>query len=374
MILKITIFGLTISSSWGNGHATPYRAILRALNRLGHQITFYEKDVEYYYWRRDLANCDYCNLVLYPNWETVRSEAIRQGSESDVVIVGSYCPEGSLICDEVLSLARPVRIFYDLDTPITLTKLDSGDVDYLRRDQMPGFDLYLSFTGGPILEELESHWGVRRARALYGCVDPEVHARVDVVEKYRCDLSYMGTYANDRQPKLEELFLKPAQTMAEASFTLAGSLYPKSWTWPENVRRYDHVPPGQHPALYSSSRATLNITRDGMARGGYCPSGRFFEAAACGTPIVSDWFEGLEYFFEPGEQIRIARSADDVLGVLRTPDSELSKMARCARERVLSEHTGEVRARELLRFIEEATGRTDYDAARASDKAEIELR
>jgi spore maturation protein CgeB len=352
--LKITIFGLTISSSWGNGHATPYRAILRALQRRGHQVTFFEKDVEYYYWRRDFTECDYCNLVLYRDWDQVRPVALAEAADSDAVIVGSYCPEGAKISDELLALGRPLHVFYDLDTPITLANLELDNLDYVRRDQIPAFDLYLSFTGGAILKELEDRLSARRARALYGCVDPEVHARVPLLEKFRCDLSYMGTYASDRQHKVEELFLGPSRQMPNLSFVLAGSLYPKDWAWPENVKRFDHVASAAHPSLYSSSRATLNITRDGMARCGYCPSGRFFEAAACGTPILSDCFEGLDHFFRPGEEVIVVSTAFDVKNALEAPESELESLAKRARERTLDEHTGDARAGELLKYLDEA--------------------
>jgi len=353
-LLKITVFGLTISSSWGNGHATPYRAIFRALHRAGHQITFFEKDVEYYYWRRDFASCDYCKLVLYPAWPDVRQQALAEAAHSDVVIVGSYCPEGARISDEVLSLSGPLRVFYDLDTPITLSNLKHNDLEYLRRDQMSAFDLYLSFTGGEILDELKFDWNVRMARALYGCVDPDVHARVSLREDFRCDLSYMGTYAADRQQKFEQLFLDPARSMPDSRFVLAGSLYPKPSVWPTNVRHHDHVGPADHPALYSSSRATLNITRDGMARAGYCPSGRFFEAAACGTAILSDSFQGLETFFRPEQEILIVSRPEQVIEALRQPQHELTQLAARARERTLSEHTGATRAQQLLCYLDEA--------------------
>jgi spore maturation protein CgeB len=352
--LKITIFGLTLSSSWGNGHATPYRALLRALHQLGHEVTFYEKDVEYYARRRDFATCEYCRLMLYPSWAEVRAWALADAAGSDVVITGSYVPEGTLINAEMLDLARPLRVFYDLDAPITLARLESGGLEYLRREQIPEFDLYLSFTGGRILEELEERWMARRARALYGCVDPAVHMRAEERAQFRCGLSYMGTYAADRQEKLEELFLRPAQQSPACDFVLAGSLYPWDWTWPRNVRRFEHVAPAEHAALYSSSRATLNLTRRGMAaRGGYCPSGRFFEAAACGTPIVTDWFEGLDAFFAPGEEIFVAHSADDVVAVLRCPPIELGRLAARARQRTLQEHTGMCRARQLLDYLHE---------------------
>lgn len=354
--MKITIFGLTLSSSWGNGHATPYRAILRALHALGHRITFFEKDVDYYARRRDFTECEYCNLVLYSTWDDVRPWALREAAASDVVVTGSYLPEGARINDETLELSQPLHVFYDLDAPVTLAGLEAAPgLDYLRGYQMPEFDLYLSFTGGSILDELERHWRVRRARALYGCVDPTLHARTPELAEFRCDLSYMGTYAADRQDKLDSLFLEAARRMPERRFVLAGSLYPWQWSWPENVRRFEHVGPAQHAELYSSSRATLNLTREGMAaRGGYCPSGRFFEAAACGTPILSDWFEGLDTFFSLGEEIFVVRNSEDVMAALRCPDLELQRMGHRARQRTLEEHTGLNRARQFLDYLQEA--------------------
>ncbi|MGZ3319223.1 MAG: CgeB family protein [Isosphaeraceae bacterium] len=355
--MKFTIFGLTISSSWGNGHATPYRAILRALHRMGHQVVFYEKDVPYYASRRDLTEPDFCQLHLYSHWDSIRTQALADVRDSDVVINASYCPEGARICDEVLTVSGPLHLFYDLDTPITLENLRQGNVEYLRADQIPAYDLYLSFTGGPILQELEHVWGAHEALPLYGCVDPDIYFRVPVRDEFRCLLSYMGTYARDRQHKLDELFLEPARERSHDSFVLAGSLYPWDWSWTSNVRRIEHVAPSDHPTLYSSSRFTLNITRDGMARGGYCPSGRFFEAAACGTPILSDWFVGLDHFFTPGEEIFVVRDSWDVIHTLGYPEDALRRIAKRARERTLAVHTGHRRARQLINYLERVNPR-----------------
>ena len=352
--MKLTIFGLTLSSSWGNGHATPYRAILRALDHRGVRAVFYEKDVPYYAAHRDLTTSPFCELKLYSSWDQVRRTALQDARDSDIVITASYCPEGARISDEVLALDRPLHVFYDLDTPITLNALASDGADYLRRDQVPGFDLYLSFTGGGILQELEQRFGAHLARPLHGCVDPDAHRRVAADEQLRCSLSYLGTYAADRQQKLDDIFLEPARRRLDLEFVLAGSLYPGHWRWPENVRRFEHVAPDRHAALYSSSRATLNITRQEMANWGYCPSGRFFEAAACGTPILTDWWEGLDTFFEPGEELCVVHTADDVLSCLSRDDRQLHAMAARARDRTLAEHTGERRAAQLLSYCEEA--------------------
>ena len=366
--LKITFFGLTLSSSWGNGHATPYRAILRALHRCGHQTTFFERDVPYYAARRDFSTCDYTDLVLYRSWDEVRAKALRSAADSDAVIVGSYCPEGARISDEVLGLGRPLRVYYDLDTPITLAGLETGREEHLSPAQIPEFDLYMSFTGGGILQELEERWGARMARPLYGCVDPEIHARVAPKPEYGCDLSYMGTYAADRQQKLDALFLEPSRRRTEMKFVLAGSLYPWQWQWGENVRRFEHIAPEEHPTFYSSSRLTLNITRDGMAKHGYCPSGRFFEAAACGTPLVSDRWAGIETFFADDE-IFLVESADEVLSALELPDDELKRVAGRARQRTLHEHTGDRRARELIGYMEEARRGAAQRRAQGSEVA-----
>jgi spore maturation protein CgeB len=366
--LKITIFGLTLSSSWGNGHATPYRAILRALHRRGHRLVFYEKDVPYYAAHRDLPSCNFCDLVLYSAWDQVRERALHDGADSDVTINASYCPDGVRISDDILAISGPLHVFYDLDTPITLRNLRERGVEYLRGDQVGAFDLYMSFTGGSILEELEREWGARMARPLYGCVDPDVYAQVEPRPEFVCDLSYMGTYAADRQQKLDALFLEPARRITNRVFVLAGSMYPQDWTWPTNVRRFEHVAPKDHPALYSSSAATLNITRAGMARTGYCPSGRFFEAAACSTPIVTDYFEGLESFFDVKSELVVARDADDVIRALGD-FGELQCMAQRARARTLDQHTGDHRAEELLGYFDEARAAMRAASAESESRA-----
>jgi spore maturation protein CgeB len=352
--LKITLFGLSLSSSWGNGHATPYRAILRALHRLGHRVTFYERDVPYYARHRDFTKWEYCELKLYSSWDAIRREALAEAAASDVVMTASYVPEGARIADELLSLDGPLRVFYDLDTPVTLQQLKHGDLDYLRARQLREFDLVLSWTGGGALDALVRDYKVKLARALFGCVDPDVYRRVAPRPGLRCELSYMGTYAPDRQSKLESMFLEPVRQRPAWMFLLAGPLYPAAWQWPKNVRKVEHIPPADHAALYSSSRMTLNLTREAMAASGYCPSGRFFEAAACGTPIVTDWFAGLDSFFDPGREVLVAQDTEEVLQGLELSDGDLLGMARRARERTLEEHTGYRRALTLLDAFESA--------------------
>ncbi|MGC2744503.1 MAG: glycosyltransferase, partial [Candidatus Angelobacter sp.] len=364
--VKITVFGLTLSSSWGNGHATPYRAIIRALDRLGHQVHFFEKDVPYYSSRRDFDSCNYCQLTLYSEWADVRDQALTAAVDSDVVITASFLPEGRRINDEILDVDGPLRVFYDLDTPVTLNALHQAQVEYVDAGQIPAFDLVLSFTGGKALAMLENEYRARMVRPLYGCVDPDDYYQVDPKPKFQCDLSYMGTYSPDRQVKLDALLLEPSRRHPEKQFLLAGSLYPWNWQWGENVRRIDHVAPAEHSSFYSSSRLTLNITRGEMAANGWCPSGRFFEAAACGTPLITDAWDGLDSFFDLQSELGVVASAEDVEAALKSSDEELQSMAARARQRTLDEHTGDVRARQLLQYIDEARS-----GAKASMKKEV---
>ena len=370
--MRITFFGLTLSSSWGNGHATPYRALLRALRAQGHQLTFFEKDVPYYARHRDFSRVGYCDLVLYPDYGTVSPYALIAAGMSDVVVVGSYCPDGARIADDLLRHQEhgPMVVYYDLDAPVTVSKWRRGEeVEYVRRDQIARFDLVLSFTGGRILDVLQSEYGARMARPLYGCVDPDAYRRVGVDERFACHLSYMGTYAADRQAKVHSLFLDAAALSPQRRFMLAGSMYPFDLTIPTNVRRVEHVSPDEHPALYSSSNWTLNITRAEMAEWGYCPSGRFFEAAACGCTVVTDEWEGLETFFATegsGRELLLASSTADVLAALVMDAGERDAMARLARARALDEHTGTQRAEQFIRACEEAASTSLAKVAEAS--------
>lgn len=346
--MKLVIFGLTMSSSWGNGHATIWRGLSQALARRGHRVMFFERDVPYYASHRDITQLPGIDLFIYPGWSEVFPQARRQLADADVGMVTSYCPDGVAASELLLSSPVPLRTFYDLDTPVTLATLRRGQtVAYLSPGGLREFDLVLSYTGGEALAELQTRLGARRVAPLYGSVDPAVHRPVPALERYQADFSYLGTYAEDRQTALEALFLEPARLLPGQRFVIGGSLYPPFFPWKENILHLHHVPPVEHPAFFCSSRLTLNVTRWAMAQMGYCPSGRLFEAAACGAPLLSDWWEGLEQFFEPGREILIGRRTEDVLTALRAPPEELSRLARAARERTLGQHTAEHRAAEL---------------------------
>lgn len=353
--MRIVIFGLTISSSWANGHATLWRGLCRAWAEQRHHVCFFEKDVSYYATHRDLTSTSGYELVLYSSWDSVQKMAETALRDCDAAIVTSYCPDARAASDQILQSSAAVKIFYDLDTPVTLDKLRGGDpVDYLPEYGLGAFDLVLSFTGGSALDELRTRLGARRVAPLYGSVDANFYQPVAAADHYRADLSYLGTYAADRQPKLERLFIQPARQLRNKKFLIGGAQYPDNFPWCENVYFVRHVAPPQHPAFYCSSRATLSVTRSAMAKMGYCPSGRLFEAAACGTPIVSDSWRGLEEFFGPEKEIFLASRPEHVSEVLSMPASELQKVGAAARKRVLAHHTAQHRSQEFLRLVEEA--------------------
>jgi spore maturation protein CgeB len=351
--MKIVVFGLTISSSWGNGHATLWRGLCRALARRGHRVVFFEKDAPYYAMNRDLLEVSGGDLVLYGDWQDIRSRAAQDLRDADVAMVTSYCPHGLEATDLVLGAKRPLRVFYDLDTPITLSRLSRGEATtYIGPRGLADFDLVLSYTGGAALDRLQADLGARRVAPLYGHVDPNVHRPVDPIPRFASDFSYLGTYAEDRQAALEALFIEPARRRPERRFLVGGAQYPQDFPWTPNIFFVRHLPPPEHPAFFASSRLTLNVTRQAMAEMGWCPSGRLFEAAACGVPVLSDWWEGLDAFFEPGRDILVGRTSEDAVAALDLSDAELKNIAHSARERVLEEHTSARRALDLETAIE----------------------
>jgi spore maturation protein CgeB len=353
--MKVVIFGLTISSSWGNGHATLWRGLCRALAQRGHQVVFFERDVSYYASHRDLTHPDYARLILYSNWEEISLIAEQEAGDADVAMVTSYCPDGLTASEVVLGSQAELKLFYDLDTPVTLERLKKGEqLGYIGRRGLRDFDLVLSYTGGSALDQLKLQLGARTTVPLYGSVDPETHFPVPSVQRYQCDLSYLGTYAADRQQTLNRLLTEPARTLSNQKFLIGGAQYPPEFPWANNIFFVQHLPPSEHPAFFSSSRLTLNVTRRAMAEMGFCPSGRLFEAAACGTPLLSDSWEGLNAFFEPGSEIIIANTSNDAVAAIGSSDAELSRIAAAARERVLAEHTAAVRAGELEEILETA--------------------
>jgi len=350
--MNIVVFGLTISSSWGNGHATIWRGLCRALGARGHRVTFFERDVPYYAAHRDATMPAGCDLRLYGAWEDTIATAREAVAHADVAMVTSYCPDAQTASDLVLDSPAALKVFYDLDTPVTLDRLARGErVDYIPQVGFAPFDLVLSFTGGGALDALREQLGARAVAPLYGSVDPDAHRPVAPDPNRLFDLSYLGTFAADRQDALDRLLIEPARRRPDRRFAIAGSMYPIDFPWTPNIYYLRHMPPPDHPAFYCSSGWTLNITRGPMAEMGFCPSGRLFEAAACSTPVVSDTWDGLDTFFEPGGEIYIARGTDDVLNALDLSDEERARIGHAARERTLAEHTADTRARQLEEIL-----------------------
>lgn len=341
--MRIVVLGLSITSSWGNGHATNFRALCEALRRRGHDVLFLERDMPWYAAARDFS-APWVRLYGSPDelaelWE----DDVRT---ADLVLLGSFVPDGVAVAEWLLHTAEGATAFWDIDTPITAAKLRDGDFEYLTPELVPRFDLYLSFTGGPLLESL----GARRPLPFHCLVDAERYTPLAATARW--DLGYLGTYSDDRQPKVEELLLEPARALGDGRFVVAGPQYPEAIDWPPNVARIENVSPPEHPAFYAAQRFTLNVTRAEMTRAGWSPSVRLFEAAACAVPVVSDWWEGLDAFFEPRREILVASGADEVLRYLReVGDEERRAIGGRARARVVAEHTAERRAEELERHV-----------------------
>ena len=347
--MRVVFLGLSITSSWGNGHATNYRALVGALRERGHEVLFLERDVPWYASQRDWS----APLVrLYGSVDELRERHGMDVRDADLVIVGSYVPDGVEVGAWAQATARGVVAFYDIDTPVTVATLDRGDTEYLSPELVPGYDLYLSFTGGPLLDRVEQEFGAPRAEAFHCLVDGAVHRPLEVERRW--ELGYLGTYSDDRQPTLDALLVEPARRLPDARFCVAGPAYPEELEWPQNVERIEHLPPSEHPAFYCAQAWTLNVTRAEMVRAGWSPSVRLFEAAACGVPVISDRWEGLGEIFEEGRELVIADGLDDVLRVLRdTPEEERRAMGARARERVLREHTAAHRIERLEQLVEE---------------------
>jgi spore maturation protein CgeB len=345
--MKLVVFGLAVSSCWGNGHAVLWRALIRALGKRGHHTVFFERDVPYYAQNRDLHSLEGGRLVLYGDWEEVLPQARRELAGAEVGMVTSYCPD-ALAATAVVLDAPGLHVFYDLDTPVTLAQLALGkSTAYIGRDGLAPFDLVLSFTGGAALTALCERLGAKSVAPLYGSADTDRYRPAPRPEGIPSALSYLGTYAEDRQAPLEALLIEPARRRPQLRFLIGGAQYPADFPWADNIQFWRHVASRDHPRFYAAARLTLNITRQAMAAFGWCPSGRLFEAAACGAPILSDWWEGLDEFFAPGREIIIVRTTDDVLAALERSDGELLEIGAAARQLVLARHTAERRAAEL---------------------------
>lgn len=344
--MKIVLYGLAITSSWGNDHATAYRSLCKALARRGHSIHFVEKDLEWQRNHRDLPRPEFCTVHPYREWQESARSLLRLAKDADVSLIGSYFPDAIAATSALFDGGVKPVVFYDLDTPATVAELRAlGSASYLDAAHIPHYAAYLSSTGGPVLRELEEKFGARCALPFYGSVDAELYRPAPIRAEYRCDLSYLGNFAAGLQPKLMRLLNQPAQMLAERRFLVSGAQYPENVEWAPNVERILHLHPPEHPAFYSSSRFTLNLTRDSGIAQGYSPSLRLLEASACGAAILSDAWKGLEQFLAPGREVLLPKDAWEVTEILRNfPEDERRRMGLNARERILAQHTASHRA------------------------------
>ncbi|HUF66972.1 MAG TPA: glycosyltransferase [Gemmatimonadaceae bacterium] len=366
--LDIVFVGLSITSSWGNGHATTYRGLVRELAARGHRIRFLERDQPWYAAHRDMPAPGGAETHIYSSLDELFIDHGPAVRGADVVIVGSYVPDGVAVGEWVSDTATGIAAFYDIDTPVTLAKLRAGDTQYLSSELVRRYDLYLSFTGGPTLDVIEREFGSPYARPLYCSVDHTQYHPEDGPERWA--LGYLGTYSDDRQPALERLLIEPARTCGMLRFAVAGPQYPAAITWPPNVERIEHLAPSDHRWFYNSQRFTLNVTRAAMVEAGYSPSVRLFESAACGTPAITDFWPGLDAFFAIDEEIVVAHDAHDVVKALRAMRAvEVEQIGRAARERVLRSHTAAHRAAELEGYLVDLLG-ADVSGTVIADEAQ----
>ncbi|MBX9759240.1 MAG: glycosyltransferase [Beijerinckiaceae bacterium] len=349
--MKIVILGLSLSSSWGNGHATTWRAIAKGLAQLNCETLFLERRQPWYCANQDLSNPWYCKLAFYDDVQELQTLWRAQIAEADLVLIGSFVPDGVAVIDIALAHARGPVCFYDIDTPVTLAALRAGRETYIAPRQIRQIHAYLSFTGGPNLRVLRERFGARRAEALYCCADPDIYRPTG--NSPRWDLGYLGTYSDDRQPMLERLLIEPARRLPQRRFVVAGPQYPSSIEWPENVERIEHLAPCDHPAFYSRQRFTLNVTRADMVAAGWSPSVRLFEAACCASPIISDPWPGLDEVFRPESEIFIRDSSNAVVDLIERGDGR--DAGERARRRALRDHTGLNRARKILSLLRNDT-------------------
>jgi spore maturation protein CgeB len=351
--LDIVILGLSITSSWGNVHAPTYRALARGLHDRGHRVLFLERNVPWYAANRDLPFPPYGQTELYDTLSELDRRFLRAIAVADLVVVGSFVPDGRAVADWVLRHAGGVTAFYDLDTPATLAALEADRCEYLELGLIPTFDLYLSVIGGPTLDRLERELGARRALALPPSIDPSQFYPDPSPRRWA--MGYLGPCSADCQPALERLLLEPARRLPGHRFVVAAPQYPDAPDWPANVHRIERLSPARHRAFYCRQRFTVNVTPGDVV--GQSPGVGLLEAAACGVPIITAPWPGLETHFTPGHEILVARDSSEVVDLVETLDENQARLVGArARQRVLAAHTAQHRAGELEQYLAEVLG------------------
>jgi len=345
--VRIAFFGSSLVSSYWNGAATYYRGLLRALAGRGHEVTFFEPDAFERQQHRDIDDPSWANVVVWNPTEARARVLVRAARRFDLVVKAS----GVGVLDAeleraVAALDGPIRVFWDVDAPATLARVEQWREDVFR-DLVPRYDLVLTYGGGDPVVERYRALGARDCIPVYNALDPETHFPVDPDTRFDCDLAFVGNRLPDREARVDEFFLRAAAFAPERRFLVGGSGW-EAKTMPPNVRRIGHVGTRDHNALNSTPLAVLNVTRESMVANGWSPPTRVFEAAGAAACLVTDAWEGIELFLEPGAEVLVARDGQDVAGHVRGLTLEQAReIGRAARERILREHTYAHRAEQV---------------------------
>ncbi len=363
--LRIAFFGSSLVSAYWNGAATYYRGIIRALHERGHRVIFYEPDAFDRQQHRDIADPDWASIVVYAPTEASAAQMLERASGADLIVKAS----GVGVLDdflerEILALRRPesLVVFWDVDAPATLDRVANDASDPFAA-LVPNYDLVLTYGGGQPVIDGYMALGARECIPIYNALDPQTHHPTERVARFECDLGFLGNRLPDREARVEEFFLRAAALAPEHRLLIGGSGWADK-TMPPNVQPIGHVYTHEHNAFNCSARAVLNVTRDSMARFGFSPATRVFEAAGAGACLITDYWLGIEQFLEPDVEVLVAHDGAQVAEHLRALDDGRARaMGQAALARVLSEHTYAHRALQLERvlFGERASRRTVRD-------------
>ena len=352
--LRIAFFGSSLVSAYWNGAATYYRGLIRALHERGHRVTFYEPDAFERQSHRDMEDPPWARVQIYvPDPDSISSglaAALESARHADVIVKASGVGiNDALLEREVLSLRRPgnLVVFWDVDAPATLERICNNALDPFRA-LIPRYDLVFTYGGGrPVIDEYRSY-GARACVPIYNALDPMTHYPAPRNPRFESLLGFLGNRLPDREARVREFFFLPARALPEHTFMLGGNGWDESAGAPPNVRMVGHVYSNEHNAFNCTPRAVININRDSMARTGFSPPTRVFEAAGAGACLIVDAWEGIEMFLEPGREVLVARSGEEVAAQVAGLDAErAARIGGAAMGRVLAEHTYEHRAREV---------------------------
>jgi spore maturation protein CgeB len=347
--VNFAFFGSSLVSTYWNGAATYYRGLVRALHERGHRVTFFEPDAYGRQAHRDIEDPEWARVVVYAPGEWER--ALEQGHGADVVVKASGVGVNDAELEAgVLELGAPTIVFWDVDAPATLARMESDASDRLRA-LVPRYDLVLTYGGGDPVVERYRALGARGCVPVYNALDPETHHPVAPVPRFESDLAFLGNRLPDREVRVEEFFLRAAELAPSRRFLLGGA----GWDdrpLPPNVTYLGHVGTGDHNALNSTPLAVLNVLRDTMAANGFSPATRVFEAAGAGACVVTDAWKGVELFLEPGEEVLVARDGAEVAAHVEALTPERARaIGAAARRRVLAGHTYAHRAAQVEELL-----------------------